>query len=161
MKKNCLLYHISTRKKNHIFFFRFSKICRWEKKWIALWIKVGASECARDSRRALALKICMFIQEYSLYRSIVSADLLSHSVSSRHTEQIRIMNRTVKLPIFYLFDLSSRILRNEIIWTRASSRKALWLDTFECARLTQRIRFSPLNDNNNNNNNKIIKHNQK
>ena len=59
---------------------------------------------------ALALKMCMFIQEYSLYGSIVSADLLSHSVSSRHTEQIRIMNRTVKLPIFYFSGLSSRIL---------------------------------------------------
>ena len=65
-------------------------------------VALGASERARDSRRALALalKICMFIQEYLLYRSIVFSDLLSYSVSSRHTEQIRIMNRTVKLPIF-------------------------------------------------------------
>ena len=92
---------------------------------------------------ALALKMCMFIQEYSLYRSIDSADLLSHSFSSRHTEQIRITNRTVKLPIFYFSGLSPRILWNEIIWTRASSRKALWLDTFECARLSLRISFSP------------------
>ena len=60
-------------------------------------VALGASERARDSRRALALKMCMFIQEYSLYMSIVSADLFSHSVSSRHSEQIRIMNRTVKL----------------------------------------------------------------
>ena len=52
----------------------------------------------------------VFIQEYSLYGSIVFANLLSHSVSSRHTEQIRIMNRTVKLPIFYFSDLSSQIL---------------------------------------------------
>ena len=63
-------------------------------------VALDASERAHDSRRALALKMCMFIQEYSLYRSIVSADLLSHSVSSRLTEQISIMNRTVKLPIF-------------------------------------------------------------
>ena len=47
---------------------------------------IGASERARDSRRALALKMCMFIQEYSLYRSIVSADIFSHFGSSRHTE---------------------------------------------------------------------------
>ena len=68
---------------------------------------LNQSRRARDSRRALALKICMFIQGYCLYRNIVAADLLSHSVSSRHTEQIRIMNRTVKLPIFYFSDLSS------------------------------------------------------
>ena len=70
-------------------------------------VVLGASERARDSRRALALEMCMFNQEYSLYRSISFPDLLSHSVSSRRTEQIRIVNRTVKLPIFCFPDLSS------------------------------------------------------
>ena len=54
-------------------------------------VALGASERARETRRALSLKMCMFIQEYSLYRIIVSADLFSHSVSSRHPEQIRII----------------------------------------------------------------------
>ena len=61
-----------------------------------LLVALGASERARDSRCALALKMCMFIQEHSLCRSIVFSDLFSHSVSSRRTEQIRIINRTVK-----------------------------------------------------------------
>ena len=63
-------------------------------------VALGASECARDSRRALPLEMCMFIQEYSLYRNIIFSGLLSHSVSSRRTEQIIIVNKTVKLPIF-------------------------------------------------------------
>ena len=61
----------------------------------------SAPERACGSRRTLALKMCMFIQEYSLYRSIVSAELLSHSVSSRHTEQIRIMNEAKKFLKIY------------------------------------------------------------
>ena len=69
-------------------------------------VALGASERARDSRRAFVLEMCMFIQEYSLYRNIFFSDLLSHSVSSRHTEQIRIVNKTVKLPIFCFPDLS-------------------------------------------------------
>ena len=70
-------------------------------------VALSAFEHARDSRRALALEMCMFIQEYSSYRSIVFSDLLSHSVSSRRTEPIRILNRSVKLPIFCFPDLSS------------------------------------------------------
>ena len=129
-KLSSILYFDS--KKNHIYFFRFLKICRWEKngshfekKLFVLedrramlassprLVALGASERARDSRRALALKMCMFIQKYSLYRVIVSADLFSHSVSIRHTEQIKIMNRTAELPIlFFRFFLSNIVKLN-------------------------------------------------
>ena len=38
--KKIVLYIIFRLEKNHIYFFRFLKICRSEKKWIAHWIKV-------------------------------------------------------------------------------------------------------------------------
>ena len=121
-------------KKNHIYFFRFLKICSWEKKLIALWIKVictwtssrNACKLAATCRarrvwtrswlatRFRSWNVHVYsgifsIQEYCFFY------LLSHSVSSRRIEQIRIVDRTVKMPFFCFPDLSSWMLWNKII----------------------------------------------